>query len=104
MKQYLKTFILTIALTASLATGITAGSVAAQSTADYSCGTYGAGNYSQGGCTANVTVPNTGFGGFEKLAQPSYFVPIGLSLLAITVGLVLLLRKRKRAISLGGSR
>ena len=66
----------------------------AATAANYSCGSYGSGNYSSGAC-ANVAAPNTGFA--TQLTEPSTIIPIGLSLLAIILGITLIVRKRRQA-------
>lgn len=65
-------------------------------TATYSCGSYGAGNYSTNGdaCTTGVSAPNTGFA--AKLTEPAVAIPLGLSLLALIVGILLLVSKRRK--------
>jgi uncharacterized membrane protein len=98
MKRYLTSFLAVLALVVGVSLAVPSAVSLAQSTADYSCGTYGAGDYSQGGNCDAVSAPDTGFAAaFATLTQPSIAIPLGLSILAIIIGLALLIKKRRHA-------
>lgn len=98
MKRIITSLIVSLALAVGVGTiAPQYTTYAADTTADYSCGAYGGGNYSSGACTtsaSSTTAPNTGF---AALTQPGVAIPLGLSLLALIVGIALLVRRRRNA-------
>lgn len=108
MKRRISSLLISIIVVLGVSLAITTPNVAAQASAEYSCGAYGTNNYSNGNdCSGNnndnsgstnATAPNTGF---AVLTRPDVYVPLGLSILAIAAGIALLLKRRKKNISLG---
>lgn len=92
MKRFLSSILITGMIMVGVSLTIPSAQVGAQG-ADYSCGSYGAGNYSTGEACNSVTAPNTGF---AKLAEPAIAIPLGLSILAIVVGIILLVKRRRK--------
>lgn len=95
MKQFVSSVLIIAMMTIGLV--VATPSVHAQGTADYSCGSYGAGNYSNGNSCDTAAAPNTGFA--AKLTDPAVSIPLGLSVLALVIGAILLLKRRKKNLS-----